>query len=86
MLLRRFGGRRRLDIVLGLFVLGKATGAGCLPASNGVQKKGRVFFSGSVWLSIGHGRQLDNRASEKVLGTAGPQKYYSNVSKKQVAR
>lgn len=45
MLLRRFGGRRRLDLFfLVVFVLGKATGAGCLPASNGVQKKGRMFF------------------------------------------
>lgn len=83
MLLRRFGGRRRLDLFFFLLFLfwerQRALVAWC-------PKKGaHVFFSGSVWLSIGHGLQLDNWASEKGLGTAGPQKYYSNVSKKQVA-
>lgn len=77
MLLRRFGGRRRLDIVLGLFVcFGKGNGR-WLPA--GVEwcpKKGARVFCWErlafnwTWPSLGQsgiGKGIGNSRTAKVL-------------------
>lgn len=75
MLLRRFGGRRRLDLFFLFFLFWERQRALVACRRQMVSKKrGACFFLGAFWLSIGHGLQLDDWASEKGLGTAGPQK------------